>query len=199
MCCWHLVSAVARKCWFSSKNKKTVSYLRGVPSSWGWIITTLTLTDVRSRSIICSWVRVATATLQISTSRLPCLSPAFQAKPKGSTSATMPSKLTWKPSWPRPFRRKVISDVSQPLVVIWNRNQNQFVYYLQHHYIDFVLIALFLSHKNSRTSEICGQKKFNTWNGQCTVGNHTSKTENKHEIADRERLIFMWLNKSFLG
>ncbi|TNN58090.1 hypothetical protein EYF80_031689 [Liparis tanakae] len=65
-----------------------------------------------------------TATLQISTSRLPCLSPAFQAKPKGSTSATMPSKLTWNPSWPRPFRRSVISDVSHPLVAIWNRNQN---------------------------------------------------------------------------
>lgn len=103
------------------KKTKVRSYLRGVPSSWGWITTTLTLTDVRSRSIICSWVRVATATLQISTSRLPCLSPAFQAKPNGSTSATIPSKLTWNPSCPRLLRRRVISIVSQPLVVIWNQ------------------------------------------------------------------------------
>lgn len=66
--------------------------LRGEPSSWGWMITTFTVTDVRSRSIICSWVRVATATLQISTRRLPWRRPAFQAKPKGSTSATIPSK-----------------------------------------------------------------------------------------------------------
>lgn len=123
----YFVCSVVRR--LKNTQIKWKSYLRGVPSSWGWIITTLTLTDVRSRSIICSWVRVATATLQISTSRLPCLSPAFQAKPKGSTSATMPSKLTWKPSWPRLFRRKVISDVSHPRVVIWN--QNEFGHYLQ--------------------------------------------------------------------
>ncbi len=79
--------------------------------------------EVRSRSIICSWVSVATATLQISTSRLPCRKPAFQAYPNGSTSATMPSKLTWKPSWPRPFLRKVISVVSQPRVTIWSKTE----------------------------------------------------------------------------
>ncbi len=50
---------------------------------------TLTLMEVRSRSIICSWVSVATATLQISTSRLPWRKPAFQAYPNGSTSATI--------------------------------------------------------------------------------------------------------------
>lgn len=48
-------------------------------------MTTLTVTEVLSRSIICSWVRVTAATLQISTSLLPCLSPACQAKPYSST------------------------------------------------------------------------------------------------------------------
>lgn len=94
-------------------------YLLGAPSSCGWIITTFTVTDVRKRSIICSWVKVATATLQISTRRLPCLRPAFHAKPKGSTSATIPSKFTWNPSWPNPFLRRVISVVSHPLVTIY--------------------------------------------------------------------------------
>ena len=48
-------------------------------------MTTLTVTEVLSRSIICSWVSVTAATLQISTNRLPCLSPACQAKPYSST------------------------------------------------------------------------------------------------------------------
>ncbi len=100
-------------------------YLLGAPSSYGWMMTTLTLMEVRSRSIICSWVSVATATLQISTSRLPCRKPAFHAYPNGSTSATMPSKLTWKPSWPRPFLRKVISVVSQPRVTIWSKTESE--------------------------------------------------------------------------
>lgn len=82
-------------------------------------MTTFTVTDVRKRSIICSWVRVATATLQISTRRLPCRRPAFHANPKGSTSATIPSKFTWNPSWPSPFLLRVISVVSHPLVTIW--------------------------------------------------------------------------------
>ena len=47
------------------------TYLRGVPSSKGGMMTTLTVTEVRSRSIIWSWVSVTTATLQISTNRLP--------------------------------------------------------------------------------------------------------------------------------
>jgi len=54
-------------------------YLRGVQSSYGGMMTTFTVTDVLRRSIICSWLRVATATLQISTSRLPCRSPACHA------------------------------------------------------------------------------------------------------------------------
>lgn len=59
----------------------TVAHLRGVASSCGGMMTTRTLTVVLRRSIICSWVSVATATLQISTSRLPCRSPACQAYP----------------------------------------------------------------------------------------------------------------------
>lgn len=86
---------------------------------------TLTEMEVLNRSIICSWVSVATATLQISTSRLPWRKPAFHAYPNGSTSATIPSKFTWKPSWPRPFRRRVISVVSQPRVTIWSTQRNQ--------------------------------------------------------------------------
>ena len=57
------------------------AYLRGVPSSKGGMMTTLTVTEVRSRSIIWSWVSVTTATLQISTRRLPCRRPACQANP----------------------------------------------------------------------------------------------------------------------
>lgn len=57
------------------------AYLRGVASSCGGMMTTRTLMVVLRRSIICSWVSVATATLQISTSRLPCRSPACQAYP----------------------------------------------------------------------------------------------------------------------
>lgn len=56
-------------------------YLRGVASSCGGIMTTRTVTVVLRRSIICSWVSVATATLQISTSRLPWRRPACQAYP----------------------------------------------------------------------------------------------------------------------
>lgn len=56
-------------------------YLRGVQSSYGGTMTTFTVTDVLRRSIICSWLRVATATLQISTSLLPCRSPACHAYP----------------------------------------------------------------------------------------------------------------------
>lgn len=63
----------------------TFAYLRGVASSCGGMMTTRTVTVVLRRSIICSWVSVATATLQISTSRLPCRSPACQAYPYGST------------------------------------------------------------------------------------------------------------------
>lgn len=164
------------------------SYLRGVPSSWGWIMTTLTLTDVRSRSIICSWVRVATATLQISTSRLPCLSPAFQAKPKGSTSATMPSKLTWKPSWPRLFRRNVISDVSQPLVVIWSQKE------FDRYYLDCTGTEI----ENSNVSEILLENKV-------IVGNELRmhktplriQKKNMHGINRHWKLSD--LNKSFLS
>lgn len=64
---------------------QTGTHLRGPPSSYGGMMTTLTVTDVLRRSIICSWVSVTAATLQISTRRLPCLSPACQAKPYSST------------------------------------------------------------------------------------------------------------------
>lgn len=75
--------------WLTLTSKKcivqTLTYLRGPPSSYGGMMTTFTVTDVLSRSIICSWVSVTAATLQISTNRLPCLSPACQAKPYSST------------------------------------------------------------------------------------------------------------------
>ncbi len=92
------------------------AHLRALPSSKGGIMTTFTVTEVRSRSIIWSCESVTAATLQISTKRLPCRSPACQAKPYSSTSDTVPSKRTWKPSWPKPLRRNVISTVSQPIV-----------------------------------------------------------------------------------
>lgn len=57
----------------------TTTYLRGVASSCGGMITTRTDTEVLRRSIICSCVSVATATLQISTNLLPWRSPACQA------------------------------------------------------------------------------------------------------------------------
>lgn len=63
----------------NSAHSLLFQYLRGVQSSYGGTMTTFTVTDVLSRSIICSWLSVATATLQISTSRLPCRSPACQA------------------------------------------------------------------------------------------------------------------------
>ncbi len=98
-------------------------YLLGVPSSCGCMTTTVTGVEVRRYSIICSWVRVPTATLQISNKRQPGRSPACQANPNGSTSATTPSKLTWKPSWPRAFLRRVISSASQPLVTIYREDR----------------------------------------------------------------------------
>ena len=128
-------------------------------------MTTLTVTDVLSRSIICSCVSVTAATLQISTNRLPCLSPACQAKPYSSTckttkkkkslqtsqlctarnlhrrvfeeeiwcgrwssdgtSATVPSRRTWKPSCPSPFLLRVISTVSHPTVNDWWEEHEQ--------------------------------------------------------------------------
>lgn len=63
----------------SSQRLSPPTYLRGVASSCGGMMTTRTVTEFRRRSIICSWVRVATATLQISTKRLPWRSPACQA------------------------------------------------------------------------------------------------------------------------
>lgn len=80
------VFATAVYTWMAHEcNKQTPTHLRGPPSSYGGMMTTLTVTDVLSRSIICSWVSVTAATLQISTNRLPCLSPACQAKPYSST------------------------------------------------------------------------------------------------------------------
>lgn len=60
-------------------------------------MTTLTVTEVLSRSIICSWVSVTAATLQISTSLLPCRSPACQAKPYSSTCG--PDKREKHEAW----------------------------------------------------------------------------------------------------
>lgn len=77
---------ISHRHYFSSKGIST--HLRGPPSSYGGMMMTLTVTEVLSRSIICSWVSVTAATLQISTSRLPCLSPACQAKPYSSTCTT---------------------------------------------------------------------------------------------------------------
>lgn len=70
---------------FKGNHTQTATHLRGPPSSYGGMMTTLTVTDVLSRSIICSCVSVTAATLQISTNRLPCLRPACQAKPYSST------------------------------------------------------------------------------------------------------------------
>lgn len=78
---------VYRRCRWPGKIEsiEILTHLRGPPSSYGGMMTTLTVTDVLSRSIICSWVSVTAATLQISTNRLPCLRPACQAKPYSST------------------------------------------------------------------------------------------------------------------
>lgn len=70
---------------FKGNHTQTSTHLRGPPSSYGGMMTTLTVTEVLSRSIICSCVSVTAATLQISTNRLPCLRPACQAKPYSST------------------------------------------------------------------------------------------------------------------
>lgn len=86
LCC-HLLSQhlYSPQLFTNECKKQTPTHLRGPPSSYGGMMTTLTVTDVLSRSIICSWVSVTAATLQISTNRLPCLSPACQAKPYSST------------------------------------------------------------------------------------------------------------------
>lgn len=81
--------------WIKIDSIQILTHLRGPPSSYGGMMTTLTVTDVLSRSIICSWVSVTAATLQISTNRLPCLRPACQAKPYSSTWNSQKKIRVW--------------------------------------------------------------------------------------------------------
>lgn len=92
ICIHHSYLQMNRSKWFSFKeySMHNLTHLRGSPPSYGGMMTTLTVTDVLRRSIICSWVSVTAATLQISTNRLPCLSPACQAKPYSSTCMRKP-------------------------------------------------------------------------------------------------------------
>lgn len=84
-------------------------------------------------------------TLQISTSRAPCLRPACQANPRLSTCVTTPSGCTWNPSCPNGFLFNASSWVTLPCVTDLSRTTTFNIFYKNITLYQIVYLALFIT------------------------------------------------------